>query len=98
MKIKQTQEVYLVPDPDSPTGYRIELVPEVYSWYVHSDSIKLSTFEQTFEVDVPDTQELAKLAISTLKERQEKIMAKAEKDRVEIQAKIDTLLQLGHTA
>lgn len=94
--VTQIQCVFMVPDANNEEGYTLEVVPVSKSWWLPNDSIKLSTFEQEFTVDIPNKQELASLAVKTLKERQQQIMAKAEKDRVELQAKIDALLLLEY--
>ena len=53
MKVTQTQCTYMVPNSDSPTGYLIQVIPECKSWWMGADDIKLNTFEQEFEVDIP---------------------------------------------
>ena len=88
--------VYLCPNQNAADGYDIQVIPADKTWWVSSDAIKIGEHELCILLDIPGRQELAKLAVATLQERQVAISAKAEKDRVELQAKIDVLLSLEY--
>ena len=88
--------VYLCPNQNAADGYDIQVIPEHRTWWMNSDDIKIGEHELCILLDIPGRQELAKLAVATLQERQVAILAKAEKDRTELQAKIDILLSLEY--
>jgi hypothetical protein len=94
--ITQSQCAYMVPDSHAKEGYTIVVIPEAKSWWMSANDIKLDTFTQTFEVDIPGRQELAVLAVATLEERQKTILANAHKEHQELQQKINALLMLEH--
>jgi len=94
--ITQSQCTYMSPNSSSKEGYDIVIVPESKAWWMSTDDIKLNTFTQTFEVDIPSRQELAVLAVATLEERQKAILAKAHEDHQALQVKINALMMLEH--
>lgn len=91
----ETLHIYMVPTAND-DGYIIQLYPKAMHWYAGDESIKLGEHKVALELDIPGREELARLAVETLQARQTAILAKAERERQEIQTKIDVLMLLEH--
>lgn len=95
-KHQETLHIYMVPSATSDDGFILQLYPASMSWYSGNDAIKLGEHKVDLELDIPDRQALAVLAVETLQARQKDILVKAEKDRQKLQIKIDALMLLEH--
>lgn len=96
MKTKKV-ELWAKPDADSETGF-IEILhdPHQYRWGADED-VKMGEVEVMWEhpADLTEQQMILK-AVETMKEKQEKIVAEAQRKKTELQTKINNLLMLTH--
>lgn len=84
---------FIKPDVDAESGFTHTLVPEWARWMASDDWVKLDDIEVTYEVPGNLSQtDLRRLAVKTLKEKQERIIAEAVVNKGKLQVRIDELL------
>lgn len=88
---KALLHIFMVPSAESPEGYDIKLFESEHKWISPEDSINLGTAEVEIDLDIPESDQLASMAIETLVEKQEKVMQDAFIKKSELQHKINAL-------
>jgi len=96
MKKTLTQYVYMKPNMEVEEGYEIIVVGCKYSYKICDTCILIKEVTVSFDFEIPAQDKLLELAVNTLLDRQEEVMAEAMKRNVELQGKINQLLTLTH--
>lgn len=92
--MKQHMRIYAEPDSDSQAGFRHQLVNMRMKFWVPDSWIHLHEVEVEFQVPEFSPDDFRRLAIKTLKEKQDQARAEAEKEVMRYQSEIDDLLLL----
>jgi hypothetical protein len=89
--------LFAAPDKNSPDGMSLYIVAKRHEYYPSDEHIKLA--EVLVHYDPPNEFSRDKMilkAIQTLRDKQDRIIAEAQKHKMELQQKIDKLLLLDH--
>lgn len=97
MAQKETMYLFAESDQDSDSGMKISAVPSCWEFFMSEDAIKVGEVKVTYDLP-PDltADKLRKMAIETLKEKKQNVIATAYKEEQRLQGKIDKLLLLTH--
>jgi len=95
--MKEKMILFAESDNDSESGIHLFLVPERWEFLPSDECIKLETVDVYYEASVNTTSEALRLkAIETLRDKQQRVIAEAEKKRAELEKKIEALLLLTY--
>lgn len=97
--MKDQYSLFVESDEDSEDGSGLHffVIEERQRWYTNDDQVNLGKVDITFTLPENLTQEqIREKAIQTFREKQVRIIALAEKERVRLQGKIDKLLLLEY--
>ena len=94
-RVVVTADLWVVPDEDEPQGFRFELVSAQGRWSVSDGWIRIDEVRASFELPNNLNEDTLRLrAITTLKEKQEQVLADAHRRVQQYQYEIDKLLAL----
>ena len=93
--MKINMSIWAVSDSESEKGFRLELIPARFEFFMSDSEVKISEGEAFFD-SPPDMteQDMALKAISTMEEKQKRIIADAQMKAIKLQEKINNLKRL----
>lgn len=97
MTEEEEMHLFVESDTEALNGMKFFLVPKRYRWATNDEQVKIEDVVVTYGLPNDLTQDQIRLkAVETLREKQERVIAEAQKQKVFLQEKIDNLLLLTH--
>jgi len=99
MSKQATENMLLVVEANSEneSGVSFFLANTRHEWWLDDEAVKVSTVKITYEYpDSLSEDEFRVMAIKTLRDKQDRVIAEAQLTKVDLQNKIDKLLMLTH--
>ncbi len=93
--MKEKVFIYIESNKDAPAGFSFYLVPERWKYYPSADDVRVGETEVSYSPPANlTTEEIRGMAIKTLQDRQTQVVAEAQKKKMQLQKKIDSMVML----